>query len=188
METEFAPVRTKANFVQRYAAGEFGNAAPTWLDVNDYLASGYDEPVHLRNRAAGGPTYYNLPGPVALLSALADRDPAGYYVSAMAPTEQTILQGEVQLAVPGSGRVGLELYYTTVKKPMRTALTERAATAHGIIADSLIVAHLCPNSQEWLSELIARYPGHVVEFSTYSVRWGTLFPKFNTVFWEVRLY
>lgn len=187
-----SPVITKLDFVRRYALGEFGNAAPTWSTLEEYLEGGYPGLVHLRNRVAGGRTWYDLFGPNALRWAwnqTTERHgvaPEQLYISAMAPTEKTILQGEVQQA--SGGRCGLELYYSTVRKPMRDALRERAATADGILADSLLRGALCPNSYEWLQELIKRYPAHVVEFSAYSTCWGTLYPRFNTVFWEVRSY
>jgi hypothetical protein len=100
----------------------------------------------------------------------------------MAPTEETIFQGEVMW-----GLWGLELTYTTVALPMRDALLKETKLARGIIATFLLKHFLCPNSYEWLQVLLDYYPDHVVEFSTYSVNWGTL-PGYNTVFWEVRKY
>jgi hypothetical protein len=71
---------------------------------------------------------------------------------------------------------------------MRIALQEGGQHAHGLRASGLIKQHLCPNSQEWLEMLLERYLEHVIEFSTYSRKWGTLWPSYNTVFWEVRAY
>jgi hypothetical protein len=110
-------------------------------------------------------------------------DPSTLYVSEMAPTSKTLFQGEVMQG----DRWGLELTYSTVVATMREALREQTRTANGVEALYLLVKYLDCNSFEWLFELFRRYPSHVVEFSTYSVEWGTL-PGYNTVFWEVRKY
>ena len=183
------PVLTKRDFVRRYAAGEFGNASPTWDSVVEWCS---DEPwerfgslYHIRNRIAGAATWYNVDYrrlEWVWQEALAKFLSGQLYISAMAPTEKTVLQGEVQ-----RGLWGLDLYYTTVAKPMREALRVASYSVRGIIAVSLLRQHLCPNSYDWLMHLLDSYPGHVVEFSTYSVEWGTV-PGYNTVFWEVRKY
>lgn len=182
MERSYPPVLTKRDFTRRYAAGEFGNASPTWHDPVEFGSQVRPGLFHLRNRVAGGATHYDLPWRTAYSLWLSMEDPTGWYVSGMAPTEGTLIQGEV-MTTPR----GLYLYYTTVAKPMRAALAERAESVEGIIALSLLRFYLCPNSYEWLSVLLERYPGHVVEFSTYDREWGTI-PGFNTVYWEVRQY
>lgn len=185
------PVLSKADFVRRYALGEFGNCSPTWQRVDDLLslAKGHPWPervpglYHLRNRVPGGPTHYNLHWSACVAKWIDQPDRAAWYASAMAPTDKTTLQGEVY-----RGETGLTLYYSTVAKPMRDALAQRAGQVSGIMASFLLRRHLCPNSYDWMTELLDRYDGHVVEFSAYSVPWGTLYPKFNTCFWEVRQY
>jgi len=186
------PVLTKADFVRRYELGEFGNHSPTWKNVLQFI---YDSSVnpkgrrlfHLRNRIVGGPTYYNLTADelVALVANLRGLDPEdvkNFYISEMCPTEKTVLQGEVCL-----GCWGYNLTYTRVAKPMRDALCEECWFAKGLVAKQVLEGSLCPNSLNWLNYLLEEYPDHVVEFSTFSVDWGTL-PSFNTVFWEVRKY
>ena len=183
---EYPPVLTKRDFVRRYAEGEFGNASPTWNNIQEWKADGCPPGMfHIRNRVVGALTFYNIPA--GQLAGAWDShihfdglDPYQLYISAMAPTEKTLIQGEVMM-----GSRGLELFYSTIKKPMRDALKQQSRTACGIMACSLLRTHLCPNSYEWLHVLLERYPFHVVEFSTYSTKWGTL-PNFNTVFWEVR--
>ena len=183
-----SPVLTKKDFVRRYAAGEFGNASPTWSNYRDWAADvgwRYGELFHIRNRIVGGPTWYNVPVAdlrAAWNSAVAPCGSSLLYISAMAPTEKTLFQGEVM-----RGLKHLDLTFTTVAKPMRDALRERVETVSGIIALELLRHFLCPNSYDWLWHLLDEYRDHVVEFSTYNVNWGTL-PNFNTVFWEVRKY
>lgn len=189
------PVKTKRDFVVRYSAGEFGNASPTWDGLTDWGKSEWPQYAwtdnsqlfHIRNRIAGGPTYYDLPIEMVATNwhhLVCDKNvPAdSLYISAMAPTSKTLFQGEV-MQTP----TGLALYYTTVAKPMREALKVSNASVSGIIAVSLLRNYLCPNSYDWMQILLDRYPGHVIEFSTYSTCWGTL-PNFNTVYWEIRLY
>jgi hypothetical protein len=182
MINSFKPVLTKYDFVRRYETGEFGNHASTWHCPHCFNIN-YRGLVHLRNRTAGGITYYNLHPYKALILWMQQNNPFNWFISAMAPTEQTLLQGEVCETPYG----GLELLYTTVAKPMREALAEQQKTVRGLTAKVILETYLCPNSLEWLYELFRRYPLHVVEFSTYGCNWGTL-PNFNTVFWEIRLY
>ena len=179
------PVLRKVDFVRRYAAGEFGNASPTWDDLAQYQASGYTDLVHVRNRVAAGRTWYNVSVadvPAVWAEAKAIYRPSMLYISAMAPTDKTLFQGEVQ-----RGSWGYELLFSTVAKPMRDALREQSRCVTGVVASVLLKHFLCPRSLEWLGYLLDAYPGHVVEFSTYSVEWGTV-AGFNTVFWEVRRY
>jgi len=175
-------VLTKVDFVRRYALGEFGNRTATWNTLEEYLASGSTSLVHVRNRKAGGSTYYNLsPRRIARTWHKVAKS-GGWYISEMAPTNKTILQGEVR-----ESPNGLDLLYTTVAKPMREALAESQSVASGLRANWMLKEAMCPNSYEWLGTLLDRYPNHVVEFSTYSVNCGVL-PRYNTLFWEVRLY
>jgi hypothetical protein len=184
----YPPVNSKIDFSKRYKKGEFGNASPTWNTLQDFMRSGYDKgPVHLRNRIAGGPTWYDVPCDkvfemwdyVLNLGVTSDQ----LYISAMAPTERTVLQGEVIQ----SNRGGLDFHYSTLAKTMRESLREKSHYVSGEIARRIIQSELCPRSYDWLQILLERYPFHVVEFSTYAVEWGTI-PGFNTVFWEVRNY
>lgn len=181
------PVLTKKNFQERYAQGEFGNCSPTWETTGEFVLSGYEGLIHLRNRTAGGPTLYNVQScnvvPV-LLDFCKDYNlhPENFYISAMCPTHLTLFQGEVMRSYRH-----LDLYYSTIAKPMRQALQEGGKQCYGIAATKLLEHYLCPNSYDWLMGLLDRYEGHVVEFTTLSCFWGTV-PNFNTLFWEVRLY
>lgn len=189
----YAPVNTKQEFAHRYILGEFGNASPTWEDVVAFgicRALGAFSPedrFHLRNKEKGGSTYYGLDIKTLMAMWQYIKDPSRWYCSLMAPMDLAIFQGEVMQADANTGRCGLDLTYTTVAKPMRDALAQEQLYAHGLQAAALLQKYMCPNSLDWLNELLVRYPGHVVEFSVFSKNWGTL-PNFNTVFWEVRNY
>jgi len=182
----YLPVRNKQEFVLRYGNNEFGNCAPTWVSLSDFLQSDYRGLMHIRNRVAGGPTWYNL-SPEDLCrrwGMLIDGgiDPNTLYISAMCPTEKTILQGEVVQSVNH-----LDLTYSTVVAPMRDALKQSTKFATGIVAVSLLQWAMDGKSYDWLQHLLDNYPGHVVEFTCLSVCWGTVL-NCNTLFWEVRLY
>lgn len=181
------PVLTKADFVRRYEAGEFGNAAPTWLTFGGWAESGYEGQMHIRNRITGGPTYYDI-HPYGVGSAWnkltrKQKIPeSSLYLSAMAPTSLTAIQGEVIRY-----SLGLDLRYTRRRVPMREALRKEQHRVTGIVAKIILEHELCSKSYDWMTYLLEAYPEHVIEFSTYGRCWGTL-PGYNTVFWEVRKY
>ena len=181
------PVLTKHDFVKRYKAGEFGNHAPTWNALEEYQNAGYKGMVHLRNRQASGTTIYNVPDYRvkenwdAMLKA--GILPSDIYISAMAPHEKNVIQGEVFQ----STRHYTLFYSRQVGLPMRDALQKDGNQVHGIMVLTMLRECLDVRSMLWLEDLLQNYPGHVVEFSTFSEQWGTL-PGFNTCFWEVRNY
>lgn len=183
----FKPVLTKRDFSRRYAEGEFGNASPTWQTLPSFVEAvdwSGRQAYHLRNRVKGGPTYYNLHPREATDRWTKAEDLSQWYCSAMAPTELTVIQGEVMIRAPH----GLELFYSRAQNlPMRDALQAAPQTAFGISAVTILRYFLCPNSLEWLHTLLSRYADHVIEFSTYDREWGTV-QGYNTVFWEVRSY
>ena len=185
------PVLTKKDFVRRYEQGEFGNRSPTWNTLKEFLRARRSrfELVHIRNRVAGGPTWYNIAahdveGIVSGITNGVSRAAKleDLYFSLMAPTARTLFQGEVQHSCQH-----LCLYYSYVPKPMRQSLIEGGVHAEGLRAKLLLDWYLDTPSREWLDWLLLAYPGHVVEFSVYGVKWGSL-PNRNTVIWEVRNY
>ena len=179
------PIRSKTQFTREYAEGRFGNRSPTWLDP--YLFQ-HEAPrsslYHLRNGAvAGGVTYYKQRQEEAFCRWTKQPRPEDWYCSMQVPyaVEQSlILQGEVF-----RDTFGLRLFYSTVRKPMRTALAEYSRDVSGILASLLIREAMDPSSYDDLQTLLDEYDGHVVEFSSYERMWGTI-PNRNTIFWEVR--
>lgn len=186
-ELEFPPVCTKSDASRRYLASEFGNRSPSWDRLEAFVLEAPAGPLyHLRNgHTASGATYYDLTKGQAAALWSVQRDPAGWYVSMMCPTEHTLIQGEVQIPPAGSGRCGLDLYYSTLKMPMRAALRRDGRQVSGIRAVLLLKYYLRPNDHEWLLVLLERYEGHVIEFTTLDRCWGTV-PGSSTIIWEVR--
>lgn len=194
-----SPIVRKSQFVRLYKRGVFGNRSPTWDSVMDWFNDQFNSwsnvpylpddgrKFHLRNRIAGGATYYDLSA-YELVSTLSkvEGEVDNYYVSEMAPTEHTVIQGEVCLRInTGTDqRGGLCLTYTKVRKPMRDALAEQTLHAVGLKANLLLREYV--DEYEWLMELLNNYPDHVVEFSVYRIPFGTL--NWKTVIWEVRKY
>ena len=190
------PVNTKRDFVERYKLGEFGNASLTWDTIGSWERSmpkdwndfrNVPALYHLRNRVAGGPTYYNLSSVQLLdkwdhLTRREGIDPKSLYISEMAPHHKGTLQGEIMESPDG-----LYLHYNLVKKPMREGMAEAPRHAYGLEATGLLKTYMDANSYDWSMELLRKYTNHVVEFSCFSTKWGTL-PNFNTVIWEVRNY
>ena len=184
------PVLTKQDFVRRYAAGEFGNMPPTWQTLEEYLRSGYVGLIHIRNRTKGGQTWYNVPHTEVenlwnkLIKTAAENgvSPKTLYISGMGPEDKKIFQGEVQ-----RGLWGLDLHYNLEALPMRLVSPKDWYNTRGLTANLLIDSYMCQRSNQWLEYLLEEYPGHVIEFSTYSMQWGNV-PGYNTVFWEVRNY
>lgn len=185
---EYRPVLNKKDFVRRYSYGEFGNCSPTWNSLQEFECYAFptfgdvvDGFYHLRNRNVAGETYYNCtPLDVVMLWRHDVKDKTDWYCSAMAPTELTLINGEVMQGVNG-----LELFYSTVKKPMRDSLKEGGKQVYGVVASKILQHFMNAKSWDWLQVLLDRYQFHVVEFSCYDINWGTEI-GYNTCFWEIR--
>lgn len=190
------PVLNKHDFVKRYKVGHFGNASPTWDNYQQWFLDPRGcRPglFHIRNRIAGGDTWYDVHWEDMDVTWGIARNRVGernLYISEMAPHEHNLIQGEVvQGPIAGAATRHLYIWYSRqVGVPMREALRgPEKAEAGGIIATTLLRTLMCPNSWDWLNQLLDNFPGHVVEFSTFGVDWGTI-SNFNTCFWEVRGY
>lgn len=188
------PVLTKRDMTRRWIAGEFGNKIDAWPSVTQFMADcnanrwPQDRPVALRNYEPGSPHCYydllpndavNLYGKLIFLDGVA---PDSIYVNdSCNPDDKLVIQGEVSRE-PG----GLHLRYSTVQKKMRLALAEDERYAIGAAANAILDHYVDASSREWIDELLDRYPDHVIEFSTFSVPWGSL--NLPTIIWEVRMY
>ena len=181
------PVQTKWDFVPRFLKGEFGNTTPSWGTVKEYKESNYcHQLVHVRNRIPRGvdwpnvaPTDLDLIVTKALAMGYMSR---GLYFSWMGPDHLKTFQGEVS-----TSHRHVDLSYTLLRLPMRLAFNKQRINEAGLRAIRVLKYYMSSVSYDWLCYLFDEYPGHVVEFSTYSVCWGTV-PGFDTVFWEVRNY
>jgi len=154
--------------------------------LEEFLEADYQGLIHIRNRIANGPTWYDVPSAEVdtAYHKLLDKGvlPNNLYFSGMAPTSKTLIQGEVIQSTEH-----ITLFYSRHVSPMRESLRKGGQYAESIIALELLRYYLNPVSMDWLQFLLEAYPDHCIEFSCYSVNWGTL-TRFNTVFWEVRYY
>jgi hypothetical protein len=164
-------------------AGRFGNKTRSWSTFDELWQSGYRGLVHIRNRIAGAATWYNVPFERVLwtlhnVCKLSQPIESLYYAE-MAPTAETIVQGEVM-----RGLNGLELTCSFVVAPMREALLRETKIAQGLRATMVLSHFLDPGDCDWIQELLAEYPGHVIEWSHYRIPCGTL--NRRCIIWEVR--
>lgn len=181
------PVLTKRDFATRYEANEFGNRAPTWNSYEEWRKDHGLGLFHIRNKVTGGETWYNvLAGSVGYLYYKIVNEgkykPEDLYFSAMAPTAKTIFQGEVFRSYRH-----LSLFYSCLPLTMREGLAKDGKQVYGLEASLLLKHYLDMVSYNWLQHLLDTYDEHVIEFSTYGVKWGTV-PGMNTIYWEVRKY
>lgn len=189
-------VLTKKDFVRRYAAGEFGNRPRTWYSPEDWWQTpelhdgsygwSWNGPklFHLRSKRLSNETYYNLTinqllGQLTKVKGSSD----DYYVSEMVNHSLNVIQGELQTV-----RGTLHLRYSLAPNlNMREAMVDGIAkTATNLEALAILQSQLQPQDYDWMQELRARYPGHVIEFGSFSQEVGVLQTKL--IIWEVRLY
>jgi hypothetical protein len=155
-----------------------------WSSIEDWRSSRYPGPIAIRSLAIGGRCDYNI-APDQVDTRTREFHSEGWHKlnwSAMAPTEQTLIQGEARL-----GLNGIDLWVAREKLPMRDALSAGGFHVDGALAVSLLRNTLCGSSYDWLTHLLDTYADHVIEFSTFGIPWGVI-PGMNTVFWEVRRY
>jgi hypothetical protein len=172
-----------------YQAGAFGNKMLNWSSLAAYFDSGYrDKRVVLRYKGAagGGWTAYNLTHdevfPTVETWVQEGANISKIVVSEFVPDELITLQGEVQRSTGY-----LDLRYSTAQLPMRKALETAQVHTTGICANALLRRFLDPDSFDLLWELLDRYDGAAIEFSSFSQDVGDV-PGRNTIFWEVRHY
>ena len=187
------PVLTKRDFVRRYKQGEFGNHTRTWNNLDEMEDDGTiaglrnDQLFHIRNRVAGDVTWFNVQGDELEMmweKACLERHRSNLYVSEMASTAHTVLQGELMNHYQGGG---FDLFASTVKEPMRGSLRKGGTRYQRSQVMPILQTYLPQRDLQWLMYLVETYPDHVIEFSTYSKTFGTV-PGFRTAYWEVRRY
>lgn len=169
-------------------SGSLGNTLPMWRTVEEVRESGYTGPVGLRIRrgSGGGRHEYNIP-----FACLAERIDAwvrdgiardSIIIQQMAPhTEHGLINGEV-IRTP----LGLELFYSRVRLPMKEALAVEHERVVGIRALTILRYFLDGSSLDDLMELMDLWPTSAIEFSAFDIPLGIRHR--NTIIWEVRDY
>ena len=178
------PVNTKADFYRRFMRGEFGNHTPMWDSLDDWRSAKYTGLIAIRTVTPGGRCDYNVP-PDEVEARTQEFLRQGWnklHWSAMAPSEHTLVQGEVVRT-----HFGLTAFVSRHRSPMRESLKRAGVHISGLLAKLQLQHFLCAASWEWLQHLLDSYPGHIVEFSTFPRPCGVI-RSMNTIFWEVRNY
>lgn len=187
---------TKAEMMEEYRAGRFGNTLRAWPSLDAYEADPTANGVELVLRYQGRPgrqyPHYGESIPPTMAREVAAEwvrlgaRPELIHVNEGAKEQYLTIQGEVMRS-----ERHIDLRYSTVRKPMRLALAEREEHTYGLRAVSLLRQYMDPQSFEELWELLDSYDdpavSPVVEFSTWSIDQGTCTRR-NTAFWEVRHY
>ena len=173
-------ILTKRDFYRRLRAGEFGvNDNHRWYDLDQWLR---ERPPHVGTwglqsiAKPGSRCDYHVPTLEVRDRILSWPHPE-YVISPMLPDEHLVIQGEYLEGY---------LHYSRALMPMRRALKEHPEHAEGTKTKIILEHLLPPEDVDDMMSLRARYPGHVIEFSSYGVPVGTL--SRSTVFWEVRAY
>ena len=180
-------IRSKQQSYRLWEQGSFGNKLRTWNALEEITKSGYAGTVTMRYKGhhGGGLVAYNVP-----LSSVPETQrrwisegaqPDLITFNESAPDEYLLIQGEVTRLSRG-----LYLFYNREKKKMREALIN-ARSATGLTARIMLEHYLDPSSYEDIQALLALFPDHAIEFSTYNAYLGNI-PGRNTIMWEVRNY
>ena len=182
----------KEQSVVLYSQGAFGNRLRQWDTLSDLDRDGFQYPIVIRYRhplGGGGPCYYHIQRD-QVPSILEEIQSNGWnldyvYFNEGAPDHKAILQGELRQYDDGS----FVLFYNTLPTHMRDALAHpsaREVEGRLGILDRLRRA-MSPSSYSDMECLLEMYPGHVIEFTTYSCFIGNLKGR-NTIFWDCRYH
>jgi hypothetical protein len=177
-------VRNKKNFFDRWINLEFGNRQRAWNTLSDLLDSDYTGCVSIRFAVS---CVFNVQHYVPKNEVVARIKDIGWEHTSCRFNEspddtRLIFQGEVM-----DDEQGLYVLYSTEQLPMRKALESCAYSVTGLAARMLLKHWMCPSSYADLCSLLELYPGHVIEFSTFTYNLGELAHR-NTIIWEVRKY
>lgn len=175
-------IATKAAMYRLLYSGRFGNYPLAWESIEALQASGYSGLVSVRSREVANPVRMYGVKAAEVVAKVASLPPAqrdsGLIFSEFMPHETDgCIQGEWD---------GFNLQYTFAKAPMRLAMEQQSLHAHGPAARMILKRSLDTGDYEWLNDLSADFPSHVVEFSGFRCRVGT--HRRRMVVWEVRYY
>jgi hypothetical protein len=153
-----------------------------WCSLKEVMKSGYTGKVNIRDTRPSsscfryGIAIKDLASEVLKLKV----SPSLLYFNETAPDSEILIQGELMQSYEY-----LELTYSFEKVSNRKAL-ENPSFARGLQAQMLLEKYLDKASLEDINEILYLYPDHVVEFSTFAIKLGSLMR--NTIIWEIRKY
>lgn len=187
------PIRNKRHMYQLLRLGMLGNPPLTFSTVKDAVSWASEYPgrdLSIRSTVPRSPLFRAHMAPMAFVALYEHYKATGVDLGTLifseSPPRRTMLvQGEVA-EIETVSDVGLQFEYTYDSLNMREAFTFDRHFARGLQARELLRAHMDENSQNCLWDLLAKYPGHVLEISVYDRPVGRY--RWNTMFWEVRRY
>ena len=161
----------------------------TWRDYYEFSKSNYQRNVSIRSKVGidRKNVRYNVP-PAEVLSKIKEMklEPNEVSINESMPDDNLTIQGEITQLDGRSGEFGLELRYSTLKKPMNISLKEEEFYLRGLNAKLKLQSVMDEPSLENLNRLIVEFENPAIEFSSYDISVGHL--GHNTIFWEVRNY
>lgn len=187
-------IRNKAEMYRLLSTGAFGNTTPQFFSVREWLASPDRRRFPLwgiRSAHVSAHPACRLHCPTAEVATYARKHfPDGPNISMMvdAVAECTawieVWDSPLGLVVEGIEHPRTDLAWNwrnSMRDPRRRRRWE------GVAARALLARHLNPNSRGDLTELLERYPDHVVELTALDRCLGSV-PHRNGIVWECRLY
>lgn len=108
-----------------------------------------------------------------------------FIMDSSVPNEHSIMQGEICRTYNG-----LESFIAVghALPPMRMTMAAGLHKHRGYLETRLLLEqYMDPNSRDDLEALFEQYPEAAIEFTCFEVNTG-VFPRRNTIFWEVRNY
>lgn len=190
-----ASITNKQDMYNLLAAGKLGNTVPMWFDIQRWIYDNYPDGWYgeslqwgVRTLTPGGPCRLFCPDSevIATATGLAE---SGHRVN-ISPMIETVRNLNVTLMAnvwdSPTGLVVEGAEWPTPGTHWRERM-QQPDRYEGIRARHVIARHLVQSSTEELFDLLAEYPGHVVELSATNRPYGTV-PGRNAVIWEVRSY
>jgi hypothetical protein len=185
-------ITSKAQFFEKWMAGELGNRTRLWKDpflaLEEARKFGIKEIGFREIRPAGtvgAGKWEKVPREEVLCAALKWREEGRkFLMDDGVPADRTTLIGEVCRTYKGlEGYLAVEC-----KMPMRPAMAAGKLTPRSPLDTLFLIRkYMDPSSQEDLWLLLDTYPDAAVEFACFSVDVG-IYPHRNTMMWEVRDY
>ncbi|MEA3329553.1 MAG: hypothetical protein U9Q06_02305 [Nanoarchaeota archaeon] len=183
-------INTKERFYTLQEHGVFWNRAKVWNSYQELTESNWSGRVCMRsirgsrNKPAYNILVENIPKKVREWKKRFGITEEEIRFNESMPDDKLILQGEL-CENPANGRFWLR--YSTVKKPMLTALMKNSKNLEGLAVSETLRKHMWSSDFEEIKMLAEMFPHNVIEFSSYSCEVGQI-PGRNTVIWEVRNY
>lgn len=204
-------IKTKREFFKLWKEGALGNRTLLSEDLREAMSWPTDKIGFREQGAAGGGAWELVDKPDAPQTyqrwiSLGRK----FTMDGSVPNDKTTMQGELCRTYKGiesflcvrdeiedryeySGTNGCEYYFERVLKdpglpPMRRTMANGWHRHRGYLETRVLLErYMDPSSRDDLDTLLDMYPDASIEFSCFSINTG-VFPRKNTIFWEIRNY